>query len=78
MNMPLDFSQTADFVYARFHGLSGGYAHNYTREELRPWTDELGKVRSGGGDAFAYFNNDADTRAPGNARDLIKMLAAEP
>jgi uncharacterized protein YecE (DUF72 family) len=32
--MPRDMTTTTDLGYARFHGLEGGYAHAYTREEL--------------------------------------------
>jgi uncharacterized protein YecE (DUF72 family) len=72
--MPEDFTVTADNVYLRFHGLEGGAAHNYSRAELEPWTkhikDQIGHRRR----VFAFFNNDVDARAPGNAKELMRMI----
>lgn len=65
-----DFTETAGFVYARFHGLGGGYAHDYTAEQLAPWVERLK-----GEQGFAYFNNDAEGRAPANAALLAALLA---
>ena len=72
--MPLDFTVTADFIYARFHGLEHGAAHDYTGEELRPWAEQLNKAAGEGKSSFVYFNNDLNTRAPLNAKMLMKML----
>jgi uncharacterized protein YecE (DUF72 family) len=72
--MPRDFTITSDLVYARLHGLEGGYAHDYTREELVPWVDALRNR-----DGFAFFNNDAEARAPANAtllRDLLQSTVS--
>jgi len=71
--MPLDFTITSELVYARFHGLEGGYAHDYTREDLDPWVAAL-RAREG----LAFFNNDAEARAPANAtllKDLLRSTA---
>lgn len=73
MRMPLDFSVTADFVYLRFHGLTGGARHDYTREELMPWAEHLRAQAAAGRACFAYFNNDLNVRAPGNAELLLQM-----
>jgi uncharacterized protein YecE (DUF72 family) len=72
--MPRDLTVTADFVYVRFHGLGEGFAHDYTREELRPWAEFLRDVHGRGLEGYAYFNNDARARAPKNARELIEAL----
>jgi len=74
--MPADFTVTADFVYYRFHGLGGGYAHDYTRTELEPWAAQARKALREGRTVFAYFNNDAEARAPKNARELMRMILA--
>jgi len=29
-------------------------------------------------EVYAYFNNDANTRAPGNAKMFIEMIGARP
>lgn len=67
--MPRDLTTTADLVYARFHELEGGYAHADTREELAPWVAAL-RDRKG----FAFFNNDAEARAPVDATVLRGLL----
>ncbi|HEV2319115.1 MAG TPA: DUF72 domain-containing protein, partial [Verrucomicrobiae bacterium] len=73
MRMPLDFSVTTDFVYARFHGLSGGARHDYTAGELEPWAANLRNRAASGKRAYAYFNNDLNVRAPKNA-ELLREL----
>ena len=73
--MPRDLTVTADFSYVRMHGLSGGYAHRYTRRGLASWADFLSGLDKDGKDAYVYFNNDAEGQAPKNARELIGMLA---
>ncbi len=72
--MPRDFTATADFVYARFHGLSEGYAHDYSRAELRPWAEFLRQAAARGLEGYAYFNNDALARAPKNAAELVALV----
>ena len=72
--MPMNFTVTADFIYLRFHGLKNGAAHNYTEAELKPWSNELLKNARKGKSAFVYFNNDWNTRAPLNAKMLMKMV----
>jgi uncharacterized protein YecE (DUF72 family) len=76
MRMPQNFSVTADFVYARFHGLAGGARHDYTAEELEPWADNIRKCAANGKRAFAYFNNDLNVRAPKNAK-LLRELCGQ-
>ena len=73
MRMPQNFSVTADFIYLRFHGLSGGPHHDYTRAELEPWAAHIREQAAKGRKAFAYFNNDLNVRAPKNAELLIQM-----
>ena len=73
MRMPRNFSITADFVYARFHGLSGGPRHDYTAEELEPWAEQIRSCAAAGKKAFAYFNNDLNVRAPKNAEMLLQL-----
>jgi uncharacterized protein YecE (DUF72 family) len=78
MAMPMDLTVTADFLYLRFHGLQGGFAHDYTRAELKPWAEHCRAALRKGFEVYAYFNNDANTRAPGNAKMLIEMIGATP
>lgn len=73
--MPRDLTLTAGFAYVRMHGLSGGYAHDYTRRGLKPWADFLAGLDRDGQDAYVYFNNDARAQAPKDAVELVDMLA---
>jgi uncharacterized protein YecE (DUF72 family) len=73
MRMPQNFSVTADFIYLRFHGLTGGPRHDYTCEELEPWAAHIREQTAAGRKVFAYFNNDLNVRAPKNAEMLIQM-----
>ncbi|GIV00382.1 MAG: hypothetical protein KatS3mg014_1997 [Actinomycetota bacterium] len=72
--MPADRTVTTDLVYARFHGLGGGYAHDYSAEELAPWVAFLREAHARGLEGYAFFNNDARARAPKNAAELIAAL----
>ena len=74
MAMPMNLIATTDFIYIRFHGLHGGSAHDYTAAELRPWAAHCHKCLARGLDVYAYFNNDVNTRAPENAKQLIAMI----
>lgn len=69
---------TADFVYARFHGLAEDrdqrYRYDYDKPELAPWAERLRRAAAGGRDGWVYFNNDYDAYAPRNATTLIAML----
>lgn len=72
--MPRDLTLTAEFAYVRMHGLSGGYAHHYTRRGLAPGADFLSDLDDDGKGAYVYFNNDARAQAPADALELIAML----
>jgi uncharacterized protein YecE (DUF72 family) len=73
MKMPGDFFVTADFVYIRFHGLSGGPRHDYSDAELLPWAKQMREQADKGRRVFAYFNNDLNVRAPKNAKLLMTL-----
>jgi uncharacterized protein YecE (DUF72 family) len=75
--MPRDLTVTTDFVYARFHGLRAGYAHDYSTDELRPWAEFLREAARSGRSGYAFFNNDARARAPKNALELTDLLGEE-
>jgi uncharacterized protein YecE (DUF72 family) len=79
--MPMNTDITSDFVYLRFHGLEHGAAHDYTDEQLKPWANALVAAAKRDKPCFVYFNNDLNTRAPLNAKTLMRMvgdLAVEP
>lgn len=75
--MPMNLSVTTDFVYIRFHGLGGGAAHDYTREELQPWAEFIQEQASKRKAVYAYFNNDINVRAPENAKMLMEMIGEQ-
>jgi uncharacterized protein YecE (DUF72 family) len=74
LRMPMNLTVTGEFIYLRFHGLEGGAAHDYTREELEPWAKHCRAALRNGMRVFAYFNNDINTRAPDNARMFSEMI----
>jgi uncharacterized protein YecE (DUF72 family) len=71
--MPMDLSVTSDIVYIRFHGLEGGFAHDYSPEELAPWAAHARREAAQGRTVYAYFNNDGNVRAPANAQTFIQL-----
>ncbi len=76
--MAMSLAVTADLVYVRLHGLEGGAAHDYSRKELAPWAAHAREQARAGKTVFVYFNNDANVRAPANAKLLMEMTGAEP
>jgi len=64
---------TAETVYFRFHGLTRGYRHNYSDDELKEWAERIKKLSPK--ECFIYFNNDYQAHAVENAKTLEKMLA---
>jgi uncharacterized protein YecE (DUF72 family) len=62
---------TGKRAYVRFHGLAGGYAHDYTDEELTPWV----KFVDASPAALVYFNNDAHGYAVKNAVRFTELAA---
>jgi uncharacterized protein YecE (DUF72 family) len=71
--MPMNLTVTADFIYIRFHGLTGGPHHDYSREELKPWAKHIQDQAKSGRNVYVYFNNDLNVRAPNNAKLLMKL-----
>jgi uncharacterized protein YecE (DUF72 family) len=65
---PDDCTPTADFIYIRFHGLTG-YKYSYKESDLKPWAEIIQEHLDEGRDAQVYFNN-----AGGNPTESAKML----
>jgi uncharacterized protein YecE (DUF72 family) len=74
--LPMNLTVTAETVYIRFHGLEHGAAHDYTRQELKPWAEHICRQARKGRTVYAYFNNDWNVRAPANAKVLMEMVGA--
>jgi uncharacterized protein YecE (DUF72 family) len=72
--LPDALIRTSDVVYARLHGRSRWYRHDYTGEELDEWT---GKIESSGArEAWIYFDNDREAFAVKNAQEVRRMFRA--
>lgn len=74
--MPMNLTVTSGVVYIRFHGLEGGAAHDYSRKELKPWAEHILHQARLQKTVYVYFNNDANVRAPANAKLLMEMTHA--
>lgn len=69
-----DLPVTADFVYIHRHGDQGGFATNYTTEQLKHDAKRIKEYMKQGKDVYFYFNNDAFAYAPKNAIELKTIL----
>lgn len=69
-----DLPVTADFVYIRRHGETGGYDTCYSKAALKRDAMRIKAYLKSGKDVFVYFNNDAFGYAPKNAYELLEML----
>ena len=65
---------TADFVYLRFHGSGQKYGGSYPPRALAASAREIRGWIEGGFDVFAYFNNDRQGYAVGNAQELRRCV----
>jgi uncharacterized protein YecE (DUF72 family) len=68
------FEPTADWVYIRLHRGRRGRRGNYSETELEEWAE---RIRGWGRrhDVYAYFDNDWEAFAVGNARRLTALLS---
>lgn len=65
---------TADFRYLRLHGSRELYSSGYTDAELDAWAGDIRGWLAAGQDVYAYFDNDAEVRAPFDALHLAGRL----
>jgi uncharacterized protein YecE (DUF72 family) len=70
--LPDEIVRTTDDVYIRFHGRQNWYRHDYSNEEIATWARRIRE--SGAKQVWAYFNNDREGYAIGNARELRRQL----
>lgn len=59
-------------AYFRFHGLTGGYRHKYSDEELARWAERISRAKAE--ERFVYFNNDYQAHAVDNCLKLAGLL----
>jgi uncharacterized protein YecE (DUF72 family) len=83
---PLDVVTNPDLFYVRFHGrntagwrtanMQKKFDYDYSVAELQEWAaTRLQTLASRTGQGIIFFNNHVRAQAPGNARDLIKILS---
>ena len=65
----------ADFVYIRLHGGESLYGSEYSRRELRDWSERIRARLEEDLDVYTYFNNDAFGYAVKNALTLKELLS---
>ncbi len=77
---PLFDEPTAGFVYVRLHGPDELYHGSYSGRPMRRWIDRVRRAATADGagrtprDAYVYFDNDADGRAPFDAEEFADSL----
>lgn len=64
---------TSNLIYYRFHGNEQVYASNYTHEALKSFSDALVSNKDAE-QAYVFFNNDINTHAIFNAKELKTIL----
>lgn len=66
---------TTDLTYVRLHGPEQLYRGGYDDERLERWAARIRRWHEMTGDAWVFFDNDADSRAPYDAAALSTRLA---
>ena len=64
--------ESSNLAYFRFHGLTGGYRHRYSDEELALWAEKIARTKAE--DCYVYFNNDFQAHAIDNCLKLAEFL----
>ncbi len=70
----LSHAITARFGYVRLHGSEVLYASRYSDRELARWASRVRRICASVGDAYVYFDNDAEAHAPRDAMRLARRL----
>jgi uncharacterized protein YecE (DUF72 family) len=65
---------TTDFTFIRFHGGKRGRYGNYSDSEVGEWAERI-RTWAAKRAVFAYFNNDWNAYAIGNARFLTRLVS---
>jgi uncharacterized protein YecE (DUF72 family) len=69
-----DDGGAAGFRYVRLHGETALYRGGYSGTSLDSWAERIRGWLAEGMDVYAYFDNDADGRAPHDAVALLARL----
>jgi uncharacterized protein YecE (DUF72 family) len=70
----IDAPFVGPWAYVRFHGTNGHYHGSYSDKALARWAARLAEQWQEGREVYAYFNNDPDAVAPGDALRLRRTL----
>ena len=73
--VPNTVVETAKTSYFRFHGLTGGYRHSYSDEELKEWAETIKRTEAE--ECYIYFNNDYHAHAVHNCKKLNNLLQGD-
>lgn len=71
-------NHAAPLVYIRFHGPKRDYGGHYSRKKMAYYADLLRPQLESGRDVWAFFNNDRDVGAIGNADELRELIEKVP
>jgi len=71
---PCHVDQTADFIYARFHGPEAMFYSGYDEAFLRAWAETLQDLAKNAKEGYIYFNNTAGPYPLENAKTIEKLL----
>lgn len=72
LGLPLAVRLTAPWTYVRMHHGRDGIG--FGDAELGEWADRISGLLGGQGEAYVYFNNDAEAHAPDDARRCRELL----
>lgn len=73
--VPNTVIETTETSYFRFHGLTGGYRHSYSDEELKEWAETIKRTEAE--ECYIYFNNDYHAHAVQNCKKLNNLLQGD-
>ncbi|MFD0793690.1 DUF72 domain-containing protein [Mucilaginibacter litoreus] len=71
--LPQDIIQNTPVIYYRFHGLEQLYRSRYSTKELQDIVNAV-KANHKIKQAWFYFNNDVETHAIYNAKEMMEMV----
>lgn len=71
--VPDTLIEPSNVAYFRFHGLTGGYRHRYSDEDLAHWAEKISGAKAE--ERYVYFNNDYQAHAVDNCLKLAELVA---
>ena len=75
-SLPPEVISNSAVLYYRLHGKEQLYASNYPTEELKALLAEVKKDSSFPSEAYLFFNNDINTYAAFNAKEMKELIKA--